>query len=151
MAFRYTQQANQMITKTTVAGNVTELMFLHLAQTEPGNLPKLEVFATSDSRQNLHQLVLSSTLTEDPLPTIAATIRFEKFVLMGLYPADPIVTGFRQRAIGVMSLETILRLTNAATKEDRLTFEQVLDRFSSIVSGEGLGPSTPPSTSSSAK
>lgn len=151
MAFRYTQQASQMITKSTVAGDVTELLFLHLAQTEPGNLPRLEVFATSESRQSLHQLVLSSTLTEDPLPTIAATIRFEKFVLMGLYPADPIVTGFRQRAIGVMSLETILRLTNAATKEDRLTFEQVLDRFSSIVSGQGSAASPSTSTSATAK
>ncbi len=136
MAFRYAQQATTQITAATVPTNVTELLFLHLAKTEPGNLPKLEVFATSNSRQNLHQLVISSTLTEDPLPTISATIRFEKFVLMGLYPADPIVTGFRQRAIGVMSLETVLRLTKAAAQEDRLTFEQVLDRFSSIVSGE---------------
>jgi hypothetical protein len=135
MAFRYVEQDKEQITKTAIPREITELLFLHIAPQDRGNLPVVEAFTTSGGRQNLRRLSTHAGILEDPLPMISASVRFDKFVLMGLYPSDPIVTGVRQRAAGVLSMSTILKLTKSADPEDRLTFEEVLDQFSSIVSG----------------
>jgi len=135
MAFRYVQKANDQITQLLPPKDVTELLFLHIASGEPGALPRLEVFATTNERQNLHRLITSSSTSEEPLPVISATIQFEKFILMGLYPASPIVTGVRQRSAGVMSIDTILKLTKFNVEADRLSFEQLLDQFATITNG----------------
>ena len=68
----------------------------------------------------------------EALPVISASVRFDSFVLMGLYPAKPVVTGFRQRATAVLGVDTVLKLTKYADAEDRLTFQQLLDQFSSL-------------------
>ncbi len=131
MTFRFVKQESG---KSTVGGqqHVTELMFFHLAINESGNLPSIQVFVTSDSRQNLHRLAKDASIIDEPIPMISASIRFEKFILMGLYPANPIVTSVRQRAAAVMSRETAMKLTTSGNPEDRLTFQQLLDQFSSI-------------------
>ena len=133
MAFRFIQQEGTMRSIGSPQA-VTELMFFHLATNESSNLPSIQVFVTSDSRQSLHRLTKDASIIDEPMPMISATIRFEKFILMGLYPANPIVTGVRQRSAAVMSLDTIRKLTATGAAEDRLTFQQLLDQFSSITS-----------------
>jgi len=133
MAFRFIQQEGTMKSIGSPQP-VTELMFFHLAMNETGNLPSIQVFVTSDSRQSLHRLTKDASIIDEPMPMISATIRFEKFILMGLYPANPIVTGVRQRSAAVMSRDTIRKLTTTGAVEDRLTFQQLLDQFSSITS-----------------
>jgi hypothetical protein len=131
LAFRFVQQESEGST-SGAPQQVTELLFFHLAINESGNLPSIQVFATSDSRQNLHRLSKDLSIIDEPVPMISASIRFEKFILMGLYPANPIVTGVRQRAAAVMSRDTVLRSTKSGDLGDRVTFQQLLDQFSSI-------------------
>lgn len=129
MAFRFTQTEKDRISRAERPIEVTELFFLHLTSDSPEKTPRLEVFATSDSRQNLHRLMTQDSIIQQPLPVLSATIRFENFVLMGLYPSNPVVTGVRQRSSGVMSADTVLKLTKYAAEEDRITFERLLDEF----------------------
>jgi len=136
MAFRYVDSTQKTGLTSTKPREVTELLFLHLAESSTEKLPKLEVFATTDSRQNLHRLSTDTdSVIQDPLPTIAASIRFDSFVLMGLYPAKPVVTGIRLRSSGVISRDTIIKLTQTGSENDRLTFQSLLDQFATITNG----------------
>jgi hypothetical protein len=137
MAFRYVDSTQKDGLTNAKPNEVTELLFLHLAQSSsPDKLPKLEIFATTDSRQNLHRLVTDTdSVIQDPLPTISAAIRFDTFVLMGLYPAKPVVTGIRLRSSGVISYDTIVKLTQTGSEKDRATFQSLLDQFATITSG----------------
>lgn len=136
MAFRYVQSRKDQTSLTLKPRAVTELLFLHMKPSQPGSMPVLEVFATNDERKDLYLLATSLNVIEDALPTISASVRFEKFVLLGLYPAQPIVTGIRQRSVGVLSLDTIMRLTTTGDPEDRLSFTDVLDQFSTLTSAK---------------
>ncbi len=135
MAFRYIQVEQDRAVQLGPPKEVTELLFIHLSPHNSGRLPKIEAFSTSDARQKLHRLMTDDAITTHPIPTISASVRFEKFVLMGLYPDKPIVTNVRPRASGVMSVDTILRLTKSGSEENRLTFQQVLDQFATITDG----------------
>jgi len=133
MAFRYVDSSAKEGLITAKPRDVTELLFLHLSAGSTDKLPLLEVFATSDSRQNLHRLTVDgASVLQDPQATISASIRFDSFVLMGLYPAKPVVTGIRQRSSGVISFETIKKLTTASDEKDRMTFQSLLDQFASL-------------------
>jgi hypothetical protein len=132
MAFRYVHSDKSRMVQSDKASQVTELLFLHLASQSTDKTPTLEVFATSDSRQKLHRLMTQDLDMRHGLPDISATVRFDSFVLMGLYPAKPVVTGVRQRATAVLGIDTVLKVTKYAEPENRLTFQQVLDQFSSL-------------------
>ncbi len=69
-----------------------ELIFLHLVEDQVSLLrePTLIAFATTDGRQKFQEIKPSPTA-----PNVTATIRFEEFTLMGIYPASPVVTGVR--------------------------------------------------------
>ncbi|HWL08372.1 MAG TPA: hypothetical protein VNQ76_08210 [Planctomicrobium sp.] len=69
-----------------------ELLFLHLVKDEARILrePEIAAFATTEGRKNFIQLK-PSTKT----PNIVASIRFERFERLGIYPADPVVTGVK--------------------------------------------------------
>ncbi len=136
MAFRYVDSTQKDGLVSAKPKDVTELLFLHLAESSPDKLPKLEVFATTNSRQNLHRLVTDTdSVIQDPLPTISASIRFDNFILMGLYPAKPVVTGIRLRSSGVISYDTIMKLTKTGSEKDRVTFQSLLDQFAIITNG----------------
>lgn len=136
MAFRYVDSSKQDTLTATKPREVTELLFLHLAESSKDKLPKLEVFATTDSRQNLHRLTTDTdSVIQDPIPTIAASIRFDSFVLMGLYPAKPVVTGIKLRSSGVITRDTIMKLTQSGNDGDRVTFQSLLDQFATITNG----------------
>lgn len=132
MAFRYVQSDGGRLTRSENASHVTELLFLHLPIGETEKAPVLEVYATSESRQKLHRLMTEDLSIGDVMPVISASVRFDSFVLMGLYPAKPVVTGVRQRATAVLGVDTVLKLTKHADAEDRITFQQLLDQFSSL-------------------
>lgn len=136
MAFRYVDSTQMTSLTGSKPRDVTELLFLHLAESSTDKLPRLEVFATTDSRENLHRLSTDTdSVIQDPLPTIAASIRFDNFVLMGLYPAKPVVTGIRLRSSGVISRDTIMKLTGTGPENDRITFQSLLDQFATITNG----------------
>jgi hypothetical protein len=132
MAFRYVQLDPMRLTRSENASQVTELLFFHLPVGSTDKAPVLEVYATSESRQKLHRLMTQDLSVGETMPVISASIRFDSFVLMGLYPAKPVVTGFRQRATAVLGIDTALKLTKYADGEDQLTFQQLLDQFSSL-------------------
>lgn len=136
MAFRYVDSTEKDGLIRSKPKEVTELLFLHLAESSSDKLPKLEIFATTNSRQNLQRLVTdTASVIQDPLPTISAAIRFDNFILMGLYPAKPVVTGIRLRSSGVISFDTIMKLTQTGPEKDRVTFQNLLDQFAIITSG----------------
>ncbi|HBJ35027.1 MAG TPA: hypothetical protein DDZ51_09755 [Planctomycetaceae bacterium] len=136
MAFRYVDSTQKDGLVSAKPKDVTELLFLHLSESSSDKLPKLEVFATTNSRQNLHRLVTAAeSVIQDPLPTISASIRFDSFILMGLYPAKPVVTGIRLRSSGVISIDTIMKLTQTGSEKDRVSFQSLLDQFAIITNG----------------
>jgi hypothetical protein len=73
-----------------------------------------------------------------PTPTISATIRFDSFVMMGLYPAEPVVTGVRNRTTSSMPVATIRFMTDEKTSTNKLTFEDALEQFDEISRSGGF-------------
>lgn len=90
---------------------------------------QIEVFITSDDRRTLNRLDLDATDVNSPLPTISADIRFDKMILMGMYPAEPVVTQIHYRSAGVLSMDLIERLMSGSSDRSRLTLSEILDQF----------------------
>ncbi len=129
MAFRYVKSSDRL---TSVAGGLeteTELLFLHLDADATTQKLSFKAFVTSDERQKLHELAVGGSVLRQTVPTITASIRFDSFVMMGMYPAEPVVTGVRHQATGTLPVSSIRLLTNDKLSQDKVTFEEVLDRF----------------------
>ncbi len=89
----------------------------------------IQVFITSDNRTNLHRLDTEGVRINAPTPTISADIRFDKMVLLGLYPAEPVVTDMSYRSAGILPMETLQRLTHESNDQETLSVSEVLDQF----------------------
>lgn len=145
MAFRYLKSQNRLTGGADGSQFETELFFLHLApNTTPGEIA-ISVYATTEGRQNLHRLAVAGKPGETPVPSIIATIRFDSFVMMGLYPSQPVVTGVKNYATSVLGVDTIRRLTSSELGETRLSFQAVLDRFARGSEDLGVKDVAPPS------
>lgn len=140
MAFRF-EKADLTISSVGEGGrNITELLFFHLPAStatwtsaiESINnrqpIP-LEVFLTSDERRSLHRLDRNLSNLNAPSADIAADIRFEKMVLMGLYPAEPVVTDIHYRSAGIISMEIVNQLMGGLKDQSPMSLDDVLDRF----------------------
>ena len=123
--------------------NSTELLLFHLPIAETHDLSSgamrhqkvpIEVFITSDDRTNLHRLDTVGARVNAPNPTISADIRFDKMVLLGLYPAEPVVTDIHYQSAGSLPMDTLHRLTDGANSQEAVSVSDVLDRFS-LLSG----------------
>lgn len=106
-----------------------ELLLIHLMKTEPGEDPKLTAFATGDGRQTLHALDVSNPLRAGGTPAVTATIRFDDFTMMGLYPAKPVVTGVRHASVASVSAEQFRTIVNGLGSTEPVPMTEALDRL----------------------
>lgn len=130
LAIRYARTNDPIIATSNVSKYETELLFFHLPADATLDSPRLSVFVSSDGRLNLHRLnnVLQGQVNGTAL--LSATIRFDSFVMMGVYPASPVVTGVQPHKSVQMPVEPLLRLTAATADRTSLSFQSVLDQFS---------------------
>lgn len=96
----------------------------------------IEVFLTSGERTVLHRLDLSDRRMNAPLPTISSEVRFDKMILMGLYPAEPVVTDIHYRSSGSISVELINRLMTGSDGQSGLSLDQILDQFGKMIGSD---------------
>lgn len=140
MAFTFEKSEPTVSGVASSDHQVTELLLFHLPeQKRPGkdggdeqaSGPDIEmqVFITSDERRTLNRLDLRSTDINSPLPTISADIRFDKMILMGMYPAEPVVTQIHYRSAGVLSMELIEKLMKGSSDRSSLNLSEILDQF----------------------
>lgn len=123
----------------------TELLFFHLperpveADTDSAVVDSrdeipLEVFITSDDRATLNRLDLSDRKLNAVTPTISAEVRFDKLILMGLYPSDPVVTKIHYRSDGVISMDLIRRFMSSESGNPAMSLDDILDQFATLPS-----------------
>ena len=131
MAFNY--EVTDTALKIASVGKrlVTELLLVHLPPDATPTELNLRVFITSDGRRELNRLILSKDDLDGPRPTIEATVRFDSMRLLGMYPADPVVTGIDYRTDGSLSLERINQLVSQG--DGAITVADILDRFGDFV------------------
>ncbi|EKJ99838.1 hypothetical protein RBSH_04922 [Rhodopirellula baltica SH28] len=109
-----------------------ELMLLHLPQDSTADDFDIEVYITSDERTNLHRLDLGNEAVNSPLPTISSEVRFDKMILMGMYPAEPVVTKVHFRSAGILSMEMVTRLTRGTSERTGMSLTEILDEFGKL-------------------
>lgn len=109
-----------------------ELMLLHLPQDSTADDFDIEVYITSDERTNLHRLDLGNEAVNSPLPTISSEVRFDKMILMGMYPAEPVVTKIHFRSAGILSMEMVTRLTRGTSERTGMSLTEILDEFGKL-------------------
>ncbi|MCM2373852.1 hypothetical protein [Aporhodopirellula aestuarii] len=148
MAFNF-EKADLTISSTAQIGRkVTELLFFHLppstaeataskAAADSRSPISLDVFLTSDERRNLHRLDLHSWDLNSPTPDISADVRFDKMILMGLYPAEPVVTDIHYRSAGIISMELVSQLMNGFKEQTPMSLDEILDQFG-LLSGSQI-------------
>ena len=144
MAFTFEIANRDAIITSDRGQQATELLLLHLPADANASDPQVQVYVTSDRRMTLHRLNTRGEKLNDPTPTISADVRFGKTVMMGMYPADPIVTGIHFRSEGVVAMEAIQRMTRTSNDRNEsgqptpvLTVTEVLDQFGEL-SGSSL-------------
>jgi len=129
LAVRYAMQDQQIISQTAGSKYETELLFFHLAKELNVAAPHVSVFVTSEGRRNLHHLDVTSIGREAESALMTTQIRFDSFVMMGLYPASPVVTGVQPYKSIKMDVATLVR---NVTNPDHLRgdgFQAILDRL----------------------
>lgn len=153
MAFSF-EEADLTISSIGQGGRkVTELLFFHLPTSQPEssaerdtvnarNPISMEVFLTSDERRTLHRLDLPGWNLNSPTPNILADVRFDKMILMGLYPAEPVVTDIHYRSAGIISMELVTQLMSGLKKQTAMSLDEVLDQFG-LLSGAQIADDPP--------
>lgn len=135
MAFRY-EQSSKLMTGVGKAKFTTELLILHLRPDATPENPTFDIFSTTDGREVIHRLESSSALLTDPVATIRAEIRFDKFVMMGMYPARPVVTGIELRSSVTVPTAQLRLMMNERRKGGAESFQGLLDDFDELVSAQ---------------
>lgn len=138
MAFSF-EKADRAVKSVGDRGRyVTELMLLHLPENATIDHPNVQVFVTSEGRMTLHRLDVSNEALNSPTPTISADVRFANTVMMGMYPAEPVVTAMRYRSNGVVSMEAIRQMSRPSRSASGnlsssvLTITEILDQFAEL-------------------
>jgi len=93
MAIRYAVTETPSFNQSRQAKYENELLFFHLSPASTAEIPLLSVFISSDNREYLHRLSSGNENTTHGTALMMTTIRFDSFVMMGIYPAEPVVTG----------------------------------------------------------
>lgn len=133
LAFTFAKKDDTITGASDKAQLVTEVMLLHLTPDCTGDDPEVQVFVSSDERTNLHRLETSGMRLNSPTPLISSDIQFNKTVLMGMYPAAPVVSGIRYRSSGILSMETVKRLGTAEGDRPPVSLTEILDQFGKLV------------------
>ena len=138
LAFSFMQSDPSLPQTANNRKQVIEMLFLHLPEgsTAQSRSIKVEAYVTSDGRKNLHRLDVNNLQINGPSPVITSDIRFDSTALMGLYPADPVVTKINYRSSGILSMDTVRRMSGSDSGgEAKLTITEILDQFGKL-SGE---------------
>ncbi|MEZ6127365.1 MAG: hypothetical protein R3C59_01620 [Planctomycetaceae bacterium] len=145
LAFRYSADDSGLTTGVARSLQEYELIFIHLLSADNAN-PAIAVFSTSGGRTQFHELETGDAESLIQTPSIVATVRFDDFTYMGLYPSKPVVTGIRQRARLSLPTESVRsRLLGLGDKE-ALNLCQLLDQLHREADGNvpAEGQSTAP-------
>jgi hypothetical protein len=129
LAMRYARTADQLISQTDKSKYETELLFLHLASDATVAAPGLSVFVTSDGRRKLHRLNPGTPGQVISTALLLTTVRFDSYVMMGIYPASPVVTGVLPYKSVQLPVDTLLRSPLYTSNMTSMGFELVLDHF----------------------
>ena len=135
MASVFEKSAPTTVTDTSdtdSAEETMELLLLHLPPESTAANFEIQVFITSDERSVLHHLDTRDRTLNSPAPTITAGVRFDKMILLGMYPASPVVTGMQYRSSGTLSMDTIHRMTREDASGTSLTVTEILDQFGKL-------------------
>jgi len=103
-----------------------ELFFLHLIKDEAAIFtePSIITFATTEGRKNFVEIKPSETA-----PNITASIRFNDFKLMGLYPANPVVTAVKSQSVFSALVDDIRNRLRGDIGLPPITLSQLLDEI----------------------
>ena len=148
MAFKFDQIDVDAATRSDEAATVTEVLLMHLpADTaevvRSGGRPEIEIYITSGGRQTLNRIAADGRNLTSPLATIQSEVRFESMVLMGMYPAEPVVSSIGYQSRGVVSMEVVRRLIEGksptgAAEQTPLSLTEVLDQFGGLSDDHGV-------------
>ena len=116
-----------------------ELVIIHLLDTPPGQTPRLAVFATDESREEIHELILPGTADVVSAPSLTGTVRFDDFTVMGLYPDKPVVTGVRLNSRQSISADMFRKTQEGANGDTKLSVADMLDNLHQLGPGGGGG------------
>ncbi|MEO1524395.1 MAG: hypothetical protein AAFX06_03120 [Planctomycetota bacterium] len=132
LAFTF-QQKDETVTGAADASRVAmEVLLLHLTPDCTADDPQVQAFVTSDDRTNLHRLDTNGMRLNGPTPVITADVRFNKTKLMGMYPDDPVVSGIDFRSTGILSMDTIKRLSTTTSDRPAISITEILDQFGKL-------------------
>ena len=129
LAFRYTMDTHISGTRKSASSLDYELLFLHLLKESTPESPKLAVFATSDGRSELNLLESADPQASHQTSVIAARIRFGEFT-MGMYPANPVVTGVYHQAQLSLPVDSFKALLEGFASGKPRSLSEVLDELS---------------------
>ena len=129
LLFRYDLQQEELATATSSRVREFELIFLHLLQSDASLPAKVAVFATSDGRTKFHELTIVRPRLLPKSPSIAATIRFDDFRLMGMYPANPVVTGVHHQSRLTLPAESVRSRMLGLGDKEQTNFSDLLDEL----------------------
>ncbi len=129
LAIRYAKTDDQLLSETNKSKFETELLFLHLPPNATAEAPQLSVFISSDGRENLHRLNRASEGRTIGTAILLTTIRFDSFVMMGVYPASPVVTGVQPYRSVHLPVDMLLRSTSNKADQPSASFQTMLDQF----------------------
>ena len=114
-----------------------ELVLIHLLKTPPGQTPRLAVFATDNSREELHELILPGTSDVVSAPSLTGTVRFDDYTVMGLYPDKPVVTGVRLNSRQSLSADLFRQTQKGVDGDAKLSVAAMLDNLHQMGPGGG--------------
>ncbi len=128
LAFQFNKMDTSLATTIVQKVEEYELLFIHLPENVSGDKPVITAFATADGREKLEQLETLDPEKVASYASIMANIRFEDFKMMGIYPANPIVTGIFNRTVSTMPVET-LKLMMVSRDGESTELSRILDRL----------------------
>ncbi|MCA9051644.1 MAG: hypothetical protein KDA89_23055 [Planctomycetaceae bacterium] len=139
MAFRYSAGGSAVLRASgSDAVNEFELLFIHLLDERQ---PNLVVFATSHGRTKFHLLEKSDPKLLTTVPSIRASVRFDDFKLMGLYPSQPVVTDIDHSSRLTIPVESLRKkMLGLGEGEKPMSLDEVLDDI--YADAEAAGPGT---------
>jgi len=130
LAFRYSADESKLTTGAARSIQEYELIFVHMLNSSSSK-PEVVIFSTSDGRTQFHELETGSPESLVRGPSVTATVRFDDFRYMGLYPSKPVVTGIRQRARLSMPTESVRSRLLGLGDSEAVNLCQLLDQLHS--------------------
>ena len=131
LAFKYSLDTDIAGTGKSKSEQEYELLFLHLLKDSSATAPKLAVFATSNGRTDLNLLETSDPMSTQQKAVIAARVRFGEFNMMGMYPANPVVTGVFHQAQLSLPVDSVKALLEGFATGKPRSLPDVLDELTS--------------------